>query len=45
MLKYKKEQLACLRKIDNAMMAFSNIIDGRGEEDYDMNDEETDNEE
>ncbi len=44
-LKYKKEQLACLRKIDNAMMAFSNIIDGRGEEDYDMNDEETDNEE
>lgn len=44
-LKYKKEQLACLRKIDNAMMAFSNIIDGRGEEDYDINDEETDNEE
>ena len=33
-LKHKKEKLLCVRKIDAAMMEFSNIIDGRGDLDY-----------
>lgn len=38
-VKYKKEQITCAHKIDAAMMAFSNIIDGRGEENYDIEDD------
>ncbi len=38
-VKYKKEQISCVHKIDAAMMAFSNIIDGRGEENYDIEDD------
>lgn len=35
-LKYKKDQLRCANKIKKAMMEFSDIIDGRGEEKYEF---------
>lgn len=35
-LKYKKDKLVCTQKINTAMKKFSDIIDGWGESDYDI---------
>ena len=39
LISIKKDKITCAHKIDAAMMAFSNIIDGRGEENYDIEDD------
>ncbi len=44
-LTYKSELSLCAKKIDTAMMEFSNIIDGRGDEKYEYETEDTINDE